>query len=94
MAPPGNIQLLGMMAGILTTSAAIPEVYHIYATGETGGTPLLMAAATVLGETLWVIYAYLLGLPSLGLFSTITLVLWLYITYSVIKESYLSKQKV
>ena len=87
MAPSGRIQLLGMAAGILTTASAVPEVYHIYKTGHTGGTPLLMALATVLGEALWVVYAYLLGLPSLGLFSSITLVLWIYITIYVIKET-------
>jgi MtN3 and saliva related transmembrane protein len=87
MAPSGKIQLLGMAAGVLTTASALPEVYHIYKTGQTGGTPLLMALATVLGEALWVAYAYLLGLPSLGLFSSITLVLWIYITIYVIKET-------
>lgn len=88
MAPPEKIQLLGMAAGVLTTASALPEVYHIYKTGETGGTPLLMAAATILGEALWVAYAYLLRLPTLGLFSSITLVLWIYITYYVVKEAY------
>ena len=76
-----------MAAGILTTASALPEVYHIHKTGHTGGTPLLMALATVLGEALWVVYAYLLSLPSLGLFSSITLVLWIYITIYVIKET-------
>jgi len=86
--------MLGMAAGSLTTSAAIPEVYKIYQTGNTGGTPLLMAIAMVLGETLWVTYATLLGLPSLRLFSSITLTLWLFITYKIVKENYFPVQKV
>lgn len=94
MKPSDKIQMLGMVAGSLTTSAAIPEVYKIYHTGKTGGTPLLMAIAMVLGETLWVTYATLLGLPSLRLFSSITLVLWIFITYTIVKENYLTKQKV
>ena len=94
MRPSDKIQMLGMVAGSLTTSAAIPEVYKIYHTGKTGGTPLLMAVAMVLGETLWVTYATLLGLPSLRLFSSITLVLWIFITYKIVKENYLPKQKV
>ena len=83
-----------MVAGTLTTSSALPEVYRIYRTGKTGGTPLLMAVATVLGEALWLAYAIFLGLPSLKLFSGITLLLWIYITYYILKETYFPPPKV
>lgn len=83
-----SVHIMGMVAGALTTSSAIPEVLKIHRTGKTGGIPLLMALAMVVGELLWVTYASLLGLPSLGIFSTVTVVLWLYITYHVVKETY------
>tara|TARA_Y100000996_G_scaffold75624_1_gene50885 strand:+ start:14 stop:286 length:273 start_codon:yes stop_codon:yes gene_type:complete len=73
----------GILAGILTTAAAIPQVYDIYETGNTKGLDVKMVVMYLLGQILWCIYGYSLKLPSVFVFAFIAFFLWLYMGYKM-----------
>jgi MtN3 and saliva related transmembrane protein len=54
--------MLGIIAGSLTTAAFIPQVIKTYKTRSTGDISLLMFVTLCIGVLLWTIYGIVLGL--------------------------------
>jgi MtN3 and saliva related transmembrane protein len=59
-----TVTMLGLLAGILTTSSFIPQVIKIYKTRETKDISLAMFIVLCSGISMWAIYGfYIRSLP-------------------------------
>ena len=82
MADPAFTDLLGTIAGVLTTASFVPQVVKTLRSGQTRDISLAMWLAFCLGVGLWTVYGVLLGawpivaanIPTLGLAGTILVV--------------------
>jgi MtN3 and saliva related transmembrane protein len=54
------IELLGMIAAVLTTAAFVPQAYKVYRTGDTGSISLTMFIVLNLGLLCWLSYGIIL----------------------------------
>ena len=77
---------IGFIAGLLTMSAGIPQIYHVYETDNTDGINILFAVTYMVGLYLWTLYGYLLRKPTLLWFNLIGALCWTYISYKVVKH--------
>ncbi len=68
-------ELVGLVAGCLTTGSFIPQVIHILRTRDVSGISLLMYVAFVIGVLLWCIYGVINGQIAVIAANGITLVL-------------------
>jgi MtN3 and saliva related transmembrane protein len=69
------VELLGMVAGTLTTAAFIPQVYQIFKTRNVASISLFMYVIFTAGVGLWLIYGLINGQASLIMANGITFVL-------------------
>lgn len=60
-----TIYLLGLIAGLLTTSAQLPQIIKSFKTKSTGDLSLIMYVFMFIGITLWLIYGIVLRDPPL-----------------------------
>ena len=82
MAEPAFIDLLGALAGILTTASFVPQVIKTLRSGQTRDISLAMWLAFCTGVSLWTVYGFLLeawpivaaNIPTLGLAGTILVI--------------------
>jgi MtN3 and saliva related transmembrane protein len=51
-------EMIGIVAGCLTTASFIPQVLHIFRSRNTASISLYMYIAFVLGELLWCYYGF------------------------------------
>ena len=82
-----NIKLkniIGILAGILTTIAFIPQVIDVIQTKNTDGISLSMYIIFVIGIILWLIYGILINSIEIIISNIIMLPLASYILYYVI----------
>ena len=76
-----NIEILGFLAAILTTSAYLPQVYKIWKTKNTESVSLTMYLVMFLGIFLWLIYSLFIKSFPLIIANTLTLLIILIILY-------------
>jgi len=74
-----SIELLGLIAGCLTTASFIPQVIKIMKTRDASGISLVMYIALILGLALWFVYGFRNGQASIMIANGITLALALVI---------------
>ncbi|RZV65584.1 MAG: hypothetical protein EX254_05140 [Flavobacteriaceae bacterium] len=74
MADLDYIEIIGLIAAVLTTSAFVPQVYHTWKTKDVSGLSLPMLGLFFIGIALWLVYGILLNRPSLILANTITVI--------------------
>ncbi|MCC7167660.1 MAG: SemiSWEET family sugar transporter [Rhodospirillales bacterium] len=67
------IDLLGLVAGTLTTLAFVPQVRKAWKSGQTRDISLVMFATFTLGVALWLVYGLWLGSWPLILSNIVTL---------------------
>lgn len=72
---PEAVHALGVLAGILTTSAFVPQVMKLWRTRSAEDVSALMFAVMSLGVALWLLYGLLLGLWPVILANGVTLLL-------------------
>jgi MtN3 and saliva related transmembrane protein len=75
------IEILGVVAGFVSTLAFWPQAVKVYKTKKTRGLSLGMYRLYCLGLVLWSIYAYLIGSFSLLLTEVVTGVMAFYILF-------------
>ena len=68
-------QLVGFVAGFLTTIAFIPQVLKIWKSKSAKDVSLRTYSALTIGLSLWLIYGVLLVEPAIILWNAVTLVL-------------------
>ncbi|WP_227421884.1 SemiSWEET transporter [Pacificispira spongiicola] len=69
------IELIGMLAGILTTAAFIPQVLKCWRSRSTADISLIMFSTMTTGVFLWLVYGLFLNSPSLIVANSVTLIL-------------------
>ena len=82
MAEPALIDLIGTIAGLLTTASFVPQVIKTLRSGQTRDISLVMWLAFCAGVSLWILYGFLMeawpivaaNIPTLGLAGTILVV--------------------
>ncbi|MCC7427634.1 MAG: SemiSWEET family sugar transporter [Alphaproteobacteria bacterium] len=85
MSLPFDPELLGLVAGSITTSAFVPQALRTIRTRSTRDLSLGMCVLFCTGTTLWLCYGLLLGALSVTLANAATLmlnlpILWLKLT--------------
>ena len=80
-----NVEIIGFIAGIITTAAYLPQVYKIWKTKKTDGVSLFMYLVMFIGISLWLFYSLIIDRPSLILANTVTLLIVSTIIYFKIK---------
>lgn len=73
------IEILGLVAAVVTTSCFIPQVYKIWKEKSTKDISLAMYLTMSLGLTLWLIYGVFIKSTPVTLANGITLILVLWI---------------
>lgn len=56
-----NTEIVGMLAGLLTTIAFVPQVWRIWKTRSTHDLSLTMYAVFTAGVVLWLVYGIMMG---------------------------------
>ena len=79
------IELLGILAGALTTFGLIPQVIHILKLRSASEISFLFALMYLGGIALWLLYGIWLGLLPIILWNAISLVLAALLVYAKIK---------
>lgn len=73
------VSFIGLLAGILTTLAFIPQVIKVVQTKSTNDISLAMFAIFILGVFCWIVYGVLLKTPPLIISNSLVLVMALII---------------
>ena len=68
-------ELLGSIAGALTTLSFLPQVIRTWRSGSTRDISLIMFLAFCLGVALWILYGVIVGAWSIIIANIITLLL-------------------
>jgi MtN3 and saliva related transmembrane protein len=79
-------EILGLIAGILTTAAYVPQVFKTWRLKTAGDISLLMISLTSAGIFLWFLYGLLIGSLPVMIANLITCILTL--TVLVLKIRY------
>jgi MtN3 and saliva related transmembrane protein len=88
-----HIEIIGIVAGILTTIAHIPQCYTLYKNTNVNHDVSLWTYITLfVGLVLWLVYGYNLGLPSVIGSNFVSLVLTVVIIGRIIHLNNLKKQ--
>jgi len=74
-----HIGLIGIIAGVCTTIAFIPQVIKILSTRHARDISLVMYVVFSVGVSLWLIYGILIERMPIIVFNSITLVLCLFV---------------
>jgi MtN3 and saliva related transmembrane protein len=72
---PQQLQILGFVAGILTTTAFVPQVVRVWRTRSTTDISLAMFLLFSLGVLLWLVYGVSIRSPPVVAANAVTLVL-------------------
>jgi MtN3 and saliva related transmembrane protein len=73
MTIPTLQELIGMIAGLLTTIAFLPQAIKIWHSKSTKDVSLAMFACLCAGVVLWIIYGFMLGAFPVVLANVVTL---------------------
>ena len=77
---------LGILAGMFTSGAFIPQVYEIYKTNDTKSLSLSTIIIFTIGQILWVSYGFLYHAKPIIIFSSINFILYIYILHAKFKN--------
>lgn len=80
-----NIEILGFIAAVLTTSAFVPQVYKAWKHKSTKDISLTMYLTFLLGIILWFIYGISINSLSVAVANGVTIVLAIAIIFAKIK---------
>lgn len=80
-------EIIGYIAGVLTTIAFFPQVIKIYKSNQTNDLSLITFIIFFIGILSWLIYGFLINSKPLIITNLIQLNLILYIIYKIILHS-------
>ena len=81
-----NIEIIGILAALLTTIAFVPHVFKVVKTNFTDGLSLTTFSMFTLGVLLWLIYGFSKNSISMILGNGITLILAIIILLYILKN--------
>ena len=82
-----NIEIIGLIAAFLTTSAFLPQVYKTWKTKDVSSLSLPMILMFFAGVVMWLIYGFLIDSVSIILANAITVVSAFILVYFKLKYS-------
>lgn len=89
-----DIELIGVLAGFISTVAFLPQALKVYRAKSTAGISLVMYILYCLGLILWGVYAYMIESWPLLITEVITGVMAFYILFMKVKhQKYFSDDK-
>ena len=80
-----SIEIIGLTAAFLTTSAYVPQAYKAWKTKSAGSVSLTMYLIMLVGIILWLVYGIYLNSLSMILANTVTIILTITIIYFKLK---------
>ncbi|MAD13293.1 MAG: hypothetical protein CMC04_11355 [Flavobacteriaceae bacterium] len=81
-----DIEIIGFIAAILTTSAYLPQAFKIWRTKNAESVSLSMYSVMFLGIFLWLVYSIYLKRPSMIFANVITIIIISTIIFLKIKS--------
>ena len=81
-----DVEIIGFIAAILTTSAFVPQVLKVWKSKSTMGVSVSMYLVMLLGVFLWGVYGYIIESMSIMIANTITGFLQLMILVLIFKN--------
>lgn len=79
------IEIIGLIAAVLTTAAFLPQVYKTWKTKDVSSLSLPMFSMFFIGVVMWLIYGLLIKSPAIILANAITVVSSFLLVYFKIK---------
>ena len=67
-----DVEIIGFVAALLTTSAFVPQVIKVWKLKYSNGVSVSMYLILLLGVFLWGVYGYLIGSMSIMIANTVT----------------------
>ena len=67
-----DVEIIGFVAALLTTSAFVPQVIKVWKSKHSNGVSVSMYLILLLGVFLWGVYGYLIGSMSIMIANTVT----------------------
>lgn len=81
-----DVEIIGFIAAILTTSAFVPQVLKVWKSKSTLGVSVSMYLVMLLGVFLWGVYGYIIESRSIMIANTVTGFLQLMILVLIFKN--------
>ena len=78
-------EYLGIVAGVFTTFAVIPQIIRVYKLKSAREISLIFTASMLLGVAIWLVYGIVLGLISLIIWNSIGIVLNSWLLFAKVK---------
>jgi MtN3 and saliva related transmembrane protein len=78
-------EYLGIVAGIFTTFALVPQIMRVYKLKSAREISLVFTSCLLLGIIFWLIYGIILGLTSLIIWNSIGIVLNSWLLFAKLK---------
>jgi MtN3 and saliva related transmembrane protein len=72
-----HLEILGYLAGILTTFSASPQLYYSYTTKDVKSLNLAFMSMLIAGLSLWAIYGMVINSLPIIIFNAIGVMLWI-----------------
>ncbi len=72
-----HLEILGYLAGILTTFSASPQLYYSYTTKDVKSLNLAFMSMLIAGLSLWAIYGTVINSLPIIIFNAIGVMLWI-----------------
>ncbi|WP_456431042.1 SemiSWEET family sugar transporter [Thermosulfuriphilus sp.] len=81
-----GVDLLGYLAGLITTGSGLPQLITSYRQGNLSGLDLRFLILFLIGISLWTIYGFLINSLPIIIFNSITLMIWIPIVVLKVRE--------
>ena len=81
-----DVEIIGFVAALLTTSAFVPQVVKVWKSKSSMGVSVSMYLVLLLGVFLWGVYGYLIDSMSIMIANTVTGLLQLMILILILKN--------
>jgi MtN3 and saliva related transmembrane protein len=81
-----DVEIIGFLAAILTTSAFVPQVIKVWKSKSSKGVSMTMYLVMLSGVTLWGTYGYLIGSSSIVVANVVTAFLQILILFLIFKN--------
>ena len=81
-----NVEIIGFVAALLTTSAFVPQVVKVWKSKSSKGVSVSMYLVLLLGVFLWGVYGYLIDSMSIMIANTVTGLLQLMILILILMD--------
>jgi MtN3 and saliva related transmembrane protein len=80
-----GIEWLGIIAGLLTTFALVPQIIRVYKLKHANEISLLYTTTMFIGVIIWLVYGIMQGLVSLIIWNTIGSILNIWLLFAKLK---------